>query len=364
MSTKAPKAAPPVPGAAPKEMGKHDDDDGDEKAAWASNKRLSGGGAGKEAEDEDDGDALLNPVVKAFCHHVVSQKFREELDTFFDSGCDAFEEADPDGEHRLEWTEAHTKYVKKVESMLETFCGIHGLDPSAVFTMVQRACASGVLDDEFLPAILNVAEYRFFVEQMVLMAHEDRHHSRATRLGASSGGESKGDDTANLSGVWLLSTKDGNRQLTDVGKGLEKYLRAVGVPPSLHGLFRGTLFSKKGLVLLHEGDDLTLVFDTVTGRHKQVFVVDGQTRNIPTIGGTRTPYTVTSDDYGRVRVQSDRPSNLPKGARIVQTWQLLGKHLKCTAEVEKPSGVVCHEFFYRREAIKKTRKMQPAMAHK
>ena len=28
--------------------------------------------------------ALLNPVVKAFCHHVVSQKFRKELDTFFD----------------------------------------------------------------------------------------------------------------------------------------------------------------------------------------------------------------------------------------------------------------------------------------
>ena len=343
-------------------MGKHDDDDGDEKAAWASNKRLSGGG-GKEADDDDDGDALLNPVVKAFCHHVVSQKFRKELDTFFDSGCDDFEEADPDGEHRLEWTESHRQYVKKVESMLETFCQCHGLDPAAVFTMVQRACSSGVLDDEFLPAILNVAEYRFFVEQMVLMAHEDRNHARAKRLGESSSDEAKGD-SSNISGVWLLSTKDGNKQLTDVGRGLDRYLRAVGVPPSLHGLFRGTLFSKKGLVIMHEGDDLTLVFDTVTGRHKQVFITDGRTRDIPTIGGTRTPFTCTSDDYGRIRVSSDRPSNLPKGARIVQTWQLLGKFLKCTAEVEKPGGVVAHEFFYRREAPKKSRKAPPKRSHK
>ena len=345
-------------------MGKHDDDDGDEKAAWASNKRLSGGGGGKEADDDDDGDALLNPVVKAFCHHVVSQKFRKELDTFFDAGCDDFEEADPDGEHRLEWTEAHTQYVKKVESMLETFCQCHGLDPAAVFTMVQRACSSGVLDDEFLPAILNVAEYRFFVEQMVLMAHEDRNHARAKRLGESSEGEAKGDDAANLSGVWLLSTKDGNKQLTDVGRGLDRYLRAVGVPPSLHGLFRGTLFSKKGLVIMHDDEDLTLVFDTVTGRHKQVFIVDGRTREIPTIGGTRTPFTVTSDDYGRIRVSSDRPSNLPKGARIVQTWQVLGKFLKCTAEVEKPGGVVAHEFYYRREAPKKSRKQPQKKSHK
>ena len=101
---------------------------------------------------------------------------------------------------------------------------------------------------------------------------------------------------------------------------------------------------------MHDGDDLTLVFDTVTGRHKQVFVVDGRTRDIPTIGGTRTPFTCTSDDYGRIRVSSDRPSNLPKGARIVQTWQLLGKFLKCTAEVEKPGGWWRTNSYYRREA--------------
>ena len=42
--------------------------------------------------------------------------------------------------------------------MLESFCNIHDLEPAAVFTMVQRACSSGLLDDEFLPSILQVAD--------------------------------------------------------------------------------------------------------------------------------------------------------------------------------------------------------------
>ena len=46
----------------------------------------------------------------------------------------------------------------QVEGMLESFCNIHDLEPAAVFTMVQRACSSGLLDDEFLPSILQVAE--------------------------------------------------------------------------------------------------------------------------------------------------------------------------------------------------------------
>ena len=107
----------------------------------------------------------------------------------------------------------------------------------------------------------------------------------------------------------------GNKQLTDVGRGLDRYLRAVGVPPSLHGLFRGTLFSKKGLVIMQfKAYHLTLVFDTVTGRHKQVFVVDGRTRDIPTIGGICKHHShARRTTTGGSGVSLDRPSNLPKG---------------------------------------------------
>ena len=123
-------------------MGKHDDDDDDEKSAYVSNARSSGGGGkGSEPGDEDD---MLNPVVKAFCHHVVSSKFRKELDTFFSFNCDDFEDADVDSEQRLEWTATFEKYVAKIEEMLETFCGAHKLEAEGVFTMVQRACASGI----------------------------------------------------------------------------------------------------------------------------------------------------------------------------------------------------------------------------
>ena len=75
-------------------MPKLDDDEGDEKSAYAANKRLSGGGGGKDDDDGDGEDDLLSPVVRSFCHHVVSSKFRKELDAFFGARCDGFEEAD------------------------------------------------------------------------------------------------------------------------------------------------------------------------------------------------------------------------------------------------------------------------------
>ena len=335
-------------------MGKHDDDDDDEKSAYVSNARSSGGGGkGSEPGDEDD---MLNPVVKAFCHHVVSSKFRKELDTFFSFYCDDFEDADVDSEQRLEWTATFEKYVAKIEEMLETFCGVHQLVAEGVFTMVQRACASGMLDDEFLPSILSITDYRFFVEQMGLMAAEDSWHRRAQRLGgAGDGGEGKGGDDDNLSGVWLVATKDGKEQLTETKGGLDRYLSAVGVPKSLHGLFKGTLFSAKGLLVVHEEDSLVFISDTITGRHKQAFRADGKTRELSNMSGTKTPFSCSSDAYGRVTVRNEKPSGLPRGSAVVHTWQILGKHLKCTAEVERPGGVVMHEFYYRRSVPKKKR---------
>ena len=89
-------------------MGKCDDSDEDEKGAYLANARSSGGGGkGGEAGDDDDDEGLLNPVVKAFCHYVVAAKFRKSLDEFFAKHSDDFEDAEPDGEQRLEWTDAH-----------------------------------------------------------------------------------------------------------------------------------------------------------------------------------------------------------------------------------------------------------------
>ena len=95
-------------------MPKLDDDEGDEKSAYAANKRLSGGGGGTDDDDGDGEDDLLSPVVRSFCHHVVSSKFRKELDAFFGARCDGFEEADAEGEQLLEWTETFQEYVAKV----------------------------------------------------------------------------------------------------------------------------------------------------------------------------------------------------------------------------------------------------------
>lgn len=347
-------------------MGKHDDDDEeDEKSAYVSNSRLSRGGGGKEGDDEDE--ETLSPVIRAFCHHVVSEKFRKELDAFFNANCDEFEDADMESEQRLEWTMVFEKYVKIIEAQLEAFCGTHQLEPEGVFSMVQRACKSGMLDDEFLPSILGITEYPYFIEQIGLMASEPAHVKRATALATSAKDECKGgDDLENISGVWRVSTKDSKgNALTDVKGGLEKYLRAVGVPKSLHGLFKGTLFSKKGLVITHDDERETISFisDTITGRHKQNFRLDGEERQLPNSSGTKSSFTATTDRAKRIVIKNLKPSGMPRGSAIVQTWHIVGDMLQCTAEVERPNGVVMHEFFYVR-ATHKAKKQPREKKHK
>ncbi|KAJ1463254.1 hypothetical protein M885DRAFT_610268 [Pelagophyceae sp. CCMP2097] len=342
-------------------MGKNDDDD--EKDAYSSNARSAGGG-GKTSDDGDGDDSSLSPVLKAFCHHVVCDKFRRELDAFFEKHHGDFSGADAAAEQRLEWTMVFEKYQTMVETMLEDFCQIQQLPAQGVFSMVQRACQSGMLDDEFLPAILSVTEYRFFISQMGLRADEARHSAKAMALAQPQTEEGKGADSENLSGVWRTATKDkkGN-PLTDVKGGLEKYLRALGVPGSLHNLFRASLFSKKGLVVMHDDSDITFVADTVTGRHKQVFALDGVSREFENLSGAKTPFSAAVDRGGRVEVKNLKPSGLAKGSAVVSTWFLLDGMLQCTVAVEKPSGVVSHDFYYARAPAKKG-PPQPKGGHK
>lgn len=309
-------------------MGKEDDD----KDAYGDN-ILS-------LDGEEEG---LSPTLRAFCHFVTSAKFRSTLTKFFESNCSGFDEASLDAEQRLEWTEVYEAYTRLIEEQLDVWSSIRAMDPQAVVTMLRRASKSGTLDDEFLPAVLGLTEYGFFIEQMGLTARHDRYFRQALR-------EVESKD-ANLSGVWRLATKDGSILLTDVKQGLDRYLTALGLPASLFNLFRATLFNHKGLVVIHDDDRLTIIADTLTGRHKQDFVADGRRRDLPTLAGTTAPFRVTWDDRnGRIIIRNEKPSGLPPGAAIVHTWELNGKYLKCTSEVERPTGVVLHEFFYVRHA--------------
>lgn len=306
-------------------MGKSSDDD---KEAYEWN--------GRSLDEEEEG---LSPTLRAFCHFVTSAKFRSTLAKFFESNCADFEEASLDAEQRLEWTQVYEAYTHLIEEQLDVWSSCREMEPQAVVTMLRRACKSGTLDDEFLPAVLGLTEYSFFIEQMGITARHNRYYRQALR-------EIESKD-ANFSGVWRLATKDGSILLTDVKQGLDRYLTALGLPPSLFNLFRATLFSQKGLVVIHDDDRLTIIADTLTGRQKQDFVADGRRRDLPTLAGTTAPFRVTWDDRnGRVVVRNEKPSGLPAGAAIVHTWELNGKYLKCTSEVERPNGVVLHEFFY------------------
>ena len=344
-------------------MPKVDDDDDDSfegKNAYEENGRL----VGEEACE-------VSAVIAAFCHFVTASRFRKELDTFFDAHCLGFEEASSEGEQRLEWTAVYEEFLALIERELETFCACHQVTASSVFAAARRACESGTLDDEFLPSILAVTEYTYFIEQMSLTARQDDFLRRAAILGGLSSEEKDDDHSENVSGIWRIATKDAKgHELTDTKGGLEKYLRAVGVPKSLRGLFKGSLFSTRGLVLLQDNESLTIIADTIAGRHERKHLLDGKVRHLTNPRGTPSPWRATFD-MGRITLTNDKPSGLPRGSRIITTYETQqnfskkrGKLLKCTSQVERPTGLVTHEFFYAQQNNRGGQIKQPTSPHR
>ena len=61
------------------------------------------------------------------------------------------------------------------------------------------------------------------------------------------------------------------------------------------------------------------ISDTITGRHKQAFRVDGKTRELSNMSGTKTPFSCSSDAYGRVTVRNEKPSGLRHLLREMQS---------------------------------------------
>ena len=76
--------------------GKYDDDDG----------KADGGGGGKVADEFGGGgggepaSAILPPLVQAFCHHVMSKKFRSAVEKFLAGNCAPFQGVSESGTRR------------------------------------------------------------------------------------------------------------------------------------------------------------------------------------------------------------------------------------------------------------------------
>eukprot|EP00613_Pedinella_sp_CCMP2098_P028749 CAMPEP_0171719712 /NCGR_PEP_ID=MMETSP0991-20121206/21353_1 /TAXON_ID=483369 /ORGANISM="non described non described, Strain CCMP2098" /LENGTH=384 /DNA_ID=CAMNT_0012311295 /DNA_START=46 /DNA_END=1200 /DNA_ORIENTATION=- len=351
---------------------KYDDDDVD---AYAGSKysddgggesKFGGGcsGSGGCAESKGTGGTsyevgvVLPPIVQAFAHHVMSKKYRDAVEAFFASKCARFKGVDPKAEQMLEYTQVYEAYVGVVEEQLEGFCAGHHVSSEDLFLEVQDVMRAGNLDDEFLPAVLRVAEYSYFMEQMVLTADHKTHIQDALRRQevASNG----------LTGVWRVDKK--RTKFDD----LDQYLAAIRVPAVFRGLAKGTFFSNKEVVVLldDQGTTFKVVANSPFGMQCSEFQCDDRVHEVANPWGAEVPVRAalkeaSASAVSSVVVEHCRPAHLPKGSAVYHTWSRVDGGLRCTMEVREPErSAVAFDLFYGPMAAKdfepKTKGQQPS----
>ena len=358
-----------------------DDDEGDDYEAGdkygdgGGGEGKYGGGGGDVAEAKSGGGGggggdrgvVLPPIVQAFAHHVMSKKFRTAVEKFFLENCAMFAGVDSAAEQLLEYTEVYQRYVGVVEVQLEDFCRKHGVSTDDMFREVQDVSKTGELDDEFLPAVLRVAEYPYFMEQMVLNADRKVHLRDALELGGDAegggggggGGEAKGGGGGGsgggagegVSGVWKVDTRR-----TDFS-GLDQYLASIRVPLVFRGLAKGTFYNNKELIMLQRGGRISLVTNSPFGMQRLDYELDDREHLVPNPWGVDVPVRAAALDAAgsQVVIEQTKPGGLPPGASISHTWTTAdgGRSLRCAMEVRAPGrSPVFFEMSYARLVAK------------
>lgn len=251
--------------------------------ASSASRGAKGGGLEDDAED-----MKLPELVTKFAHLVMSERYRANIEAWKRKHADEFVDANAEDEQKLEWTAAFQLYVKLVEGELEGFCQTNQVEPSEVFGVIGEAMNGPLLDEEFLPAILQVADYDYFLTQMALLANEKRYSELAEDRSRAA------DDPTCVSGSWALDTKQSTLSNVD------EFLSATRVPKVFRGLAKGFIYKNNVLNIIQANGRITLYFNSPTGRRKEVYHTDGEKHDMVNVWGKSVPVRCTVARDGTV----------------------------------------------------------------
>lgn len=242
-----------------------------------------------------DEEITLAPIAREFCAFLVrASDLHASLDRFLDEGCSEFRGCSLDGEHKLEWTDSHRRYLALLESNLEDFLQEREASAEELCEKLESSLGGSVWS---LP-LLRTLDYQHFAQQMI-----------ARSAAASLRAEAEASAAAcSLGGVWKCVP-----QKTEP-RGLDRFLRAQGVPWILRRLhafagaselsiveMRGTVPTFSLLLSRSHGFGLTLDEVVADRREREAagtcttawlegaelhVLTRSQARDVPVIGAT------------------------------------------------------------------------------
>ena len=278
---------------------------------------------GGEGKADDDEAVALDPVVERFTEFCTSEALAEEVQAFVEDNCGPFEGAELGDEQRLEWTEVHRRYTDLLERRLEAFCKEENVDERLVFKKLRDA-ASASVERDFVPAVVQNAEYDHFFVNMKQAAEQRRSRREAEAAGGR------------MSGVWEY---DGGR-FDETG--FRELLAAVKCPRAFRGIFLRSARKMKDIFIAETDDALTVKYSIAFfGARNMTWQLDD--RPHPKLNAFRAKRVVTARRT-RDGVVAETADPEGKATTSVHKFEVDGDEMHWT---QTAKGVEVHHYLRR-----------------
>ena len=232
-----------------------------------------------------------------------------------------FEDADMDGEQRIEWGNVYSKYVDWLEEQLDQFCESEGCTVEEVFEKLKE-CMTGE-NSNFMPVFMQNTEYAHFLKQVRYYANNKKTREQVKdACEVKKDKERRKSTTAcvNFSGHWVVD------QSYDHKKKAQAFMEAAGTPWIYRKIFSHAATSKYLNLFIEQDGDKTIRFvyrfKFFGGNdHKVTFGEEIKHKN-PWNADIRSILTLDK----KKRMMNSRaikgPPHLPKGSTMRSSWKM------------------------------------------
>ena len=115
------------------------------------------------SSNEDCKTEALDDIVAEIANWGTDAGLSDAMDDFISDHCEPFAGADIAEEQPLEWTTLHEKFVALIDQHLEGFCKQFETTAEVVFQKLQDINSNKKFVQDFIPQVIKMCEYDFFI---------------------------------------------------------------------------------------------------------------------------------------------------------------------------------------------------------
>jgi hypothetical protein len=224
----------------------------------------------------------------------------ETIDEWVSEHCEPFEGVKLGDEQQLAWSDMHREFIGMVELNLESFCKENGVEADVVFEKLADLNNNDNVAEDFVPAVIKMVEYDFFLMNMIETA--DIRTNRREARDLASGGDGC------ISGCYVLETSMTGKEV------IVEYYKRTNCPWYFRKILTTAINKLTDVVVQHTvGDKMIFKYSLpVFGRVSREHIIDDERHDSTNMWGKSISVKCSQEKSG-VKIIAYQPSYMPNG---------------------------------------------------